>query len=164
MSTNGTTRVQSIIQTASTLIRSQLHKGNLKDPNSRLVLQHLLTAHKEDPMSTIPLTRSRIQKCRFHSQLHEKCRHKEEMMLNGFLYSCEYLKWEVAFLWIPSLWRMIHWMVIRRTTRHSIDLSSELIKSTHAQQGIKLRQYLFAKDEEEKNPLKENKWNVQENY
>jgi hypothetical protein len=52
---------------------------------------------------------------------------------------------------------MIHWMVIARTSRHSIDLSSEFIKNTHAQPGIKLRQYLFGKDEEEKIPLKENK-------
>jgi hypothetical protein len=57
---------------------------------------------------------------------------------------------------------MIHWMVSARTPRYSIDLSSKLIKSTHAQPGIKLRQYLFAKDEEEKNPLKHNKGNVQE--
>jgi hypothetical protein len=52
---------------------------------------------------------------------------------------------------------MIHWMVIARTTRHSIDLSSELIKSTDTQPGTKLRQYLFAMDEEEKNTLKETK-------
>jgi hypothetical protein len=51
----------------------------------------------------------------------------------------------------------VHWMVIARTPRHSIDLSSKLINSTHAQPGINLRQYLFAKDEEEKNPLKHNK-------
>jgi hypothetical protein len=84
-------------------------------------------------------------------------------MLNGFLYSCEYLKMRSSFFsWISSLWWNDSLDGFARTPRHSIDLCSKLIKSTHAQTGINVRQYLFAKDEEEKNPLKQNKWNAQE--